>query len=194
MCPYIPRLTEEYRAIGFLVNRGRYWFFYITLILVASLDGEPPKQVIQHIYIVIHVVFTQQGINQWQSIVFTQQYIVIILRHKYITYNSITMPCHCWCHHPCPHQILPCLETDRWSHVQPMKKDAWRHKMMSKRVVQHLLILWIEHFNVGIYDLQSVAKKKVNVTVVSVSSTEKLPTAWLALQLEVTTVATSIPG
>jgi hypothetical protein len=56
MCPYIPRLTEEYRAIRFSVNRGIYWVFYITPILAASSDEEPPKQVIRQIYIAIHIV------------------------------------------------------------------------------------------------------------------------------------------
>jgi hypothetical protein len=41
---YIPRLTEEHKAICSLVNRGIYWIcFYISLVLVASPDGEPPK-------------------------------------------------------------------------------------------------------------------------------------------------------
>jgi hypothetical protein len=43
-CLYIPRLTEEYRDICSTVNREIYWFFYITPVLAASPDGEPPKQ------------------------------------------------------------------------------------------------------------------------------------------------------
>jgi hypothetical protein len=45
-CPYIHRLIEEYMVIRFSVNQGIY-YFYITPILTASLDGEPSKQVIQ---------------------------------------------------------------------------------------------------------------------------------------------------
>jgi hypothetical protein len=43
-------------------------------------------------------------------------------------------------------------------------------------------------------DLSSVVKKKVVAAAVSVSSTEAFPTAGLALQLEVPTMAASIPG
>jgi hypothetical protein len=43
MCPYISQLTEEYSAICSLVNRGISWFFYITHVLAAYSDGEPPK-------------------------------------------------------------------------------------------------------------------------------------------------------
>jgi hypothetical protein len=53
----------------------------------------------------------------------------------------------------------------------------------------------MEQLIVGTNDLLSVAKKKVTVAAASVSSTEVFPTAALALQLEVPTVATaSIPG
>jgi hypothetical protein len=44
MCPYIPLLTEKHKATRFSVNRGIYWIFYITPILAASPDKEPPKQ------------------------------------------------------------------------------------------------------------------------------------------------------
>jgi hypothetical protein len=52
------------RVIRSSINRGTYWFFYIYLthVLAASLDGEPPKQVIQ------------------QKII--QQYIYHTTRHK----------------------------------------------------------------------------------------------------------------
>jgi hypothetical protein len=53
----------------------------------------------------------------------------------------------------------------------------------------------MEQLKVGTNDLPLVAKKKVTAAVVSVSSTEAFPTAGLALQLEVPTVAvTSIPS
>jgi hypothetical protein len=53
----------------------------------------------------------------------------------------------------------------------------------------------MEQLIVGTNDLLSVVKKKVTVAAASVSSTEVFPTAALALQLEVPTVATaSIPG
>jgi hypothetical protein len=37
---------------------------YIISVLAASPDEEPPKQVIHQIYTVIHIVLTQQDINQ----------------------------------------------------------------------------------------------------------------------------------
>jgi hypothetical protein len=46
-CPYIPWLTKEYRVICSSTNREIYYFSYITPVLAASPDGEPPKQVIQ---------------------------------------------------------------------------------------------------------------------------------------------------
>jgi hypothetical protein len=53
----------------------------------------------------------------------------------------------------------------------------------------------MEQLKVGTNDLASVAKKKVAVAVASMSSTEAFLTTGLALQLEVSTVATtSIPG
>jgi hypothetical protein len=39
-------------------------FFYIISVLAASPDGEPPKHIIQQIYTIIHIVLTQQDINQ----------------------------------------------------------------------------------------------------------------------------------
>jgi hypothetical protein len=107
------------------------------------------------------------------------------------TYNLITTPCRCQCHHPRLRWILPCLEPHRRSRVRPMKKDAWRHKWMSKRDVWYLLILRMEQLKVGTNDLASVEKKKVVVAVASMSSTEAFLTAGLALQLEVSTVATA---
>jgi hypothetical protein len=66
---------------------------------------------------------------------------------------------------------------------------------MSKRVVQHLLVLRMEQLKVDTNDLLSVAKKKVAATATSVLSTEAFPTAGLALQLEAPmTVVDSIPG
>jgi hypothetical protein len=47
----------------------------------------------------------------------------------------------------------------------------------------------MEQLKVGTNDLPSMAKKKVVAAVASVSSTEAFPTAGLALQLEVPTVA-----
>jgi hypothetical protein len=47
----------------------------------------------------------------------------------------------------------------------------------------------MEQLKVGMNDLPSVAKKKVTTAAASVASMEALPTAGLALQLEVPTVA-----
>jgi hypothetical protein len=52
----------------------------------------------------------------------------------------------------------------------------------------------MEQLKVGTNDLPSVVKKKVTVAAVSLSSTEAFPTTGLALQLEVPTAASSIPG
>jgi hypothetical protein len=53
----------------------------------------------------------------------------------------------------------------------------------------------MEQLKVGTNDLPSVVKKKVIAATASVSSMEAFPTAGLALQLEVPTVAAaSIPG
>jgi hypothetical protein len=97
------------------------------------------------------------------------------------TYNSITAQRRCRCHRP--RQILPCLEPYRWSRIRPTKKDAWRHKWMSKQDIRHLLVLRMEQLKVGTNDLPSVAKKKVATSTTSVSSTETFPTTGLALQL-----------
>jgi hypothetical protein len=47
----------------------------------------------------------------------------------------------------------------------------------------------MEQLKVGMNDLPSVAKKKVTMAAASVASMEAFPTAGLALQLEVPTVA-----
>jgi hypothetical protein len=51
-----------------------------------------------------------------------------------------------------------------------------------------LLVLQMEQLKVGTNDLPSVAKKKVTVAAMLVSSMEVFPTVRLALQLEVPTV------
>jgi hypothetical protein len=60
---------------------------------------------------------------------------------------------------------------------------------MSKQDIRHLLVLRMEQLKVGTNDLPSVVKKKVIAATASVPSTEAFPTAGLALQLEVPTVA-----
>jgi hypothetical protein len=53
----------------------------------------------------------------------------------------------------------------------------------------------MEQLKVGMNDLPSVAKKKINVAVASMPSMEAFPTVGLALQLEVpTAAAASIRG
>jgi hypothetical protein len=46
---YLPKLTEEHKAIHSSVNGGICLIFYVSPILAASSDGEPPKQVSQDI-------------------------------------------------------------------------------------------------------------------------------------------------
>jgi hypothetical protein len=50
---------------------------------------------------------------------------------------------------------------------------------MSKRDIQHLLILWIEQLKISTNDLPSMATKKVATAATSVSSTEAFPTTCL---------------
>jgi hypothetical protein len=89
MCPYIPLLTEEHKATRSSVNRGIYWIFYITPILAASPDKEPTKQgTYSRLRQQDNDNLSWRHINQWQSIESLQQYIVIILWHKYITTRS----------------------------------------------------------------------------------------------------------
>jgi hypothetical protein len=97
---YVHRLTEE--DIGFLYNP---YFGYLsgwgaskTSYTTDLYSNRYSLQTTRHKSTIIHIVFTQQ-------------YIVIVLRHKYITYNSIMVLRHCMCH--CPRRILPCLEPHR---------------------------------------------------------------------------------
>jgi hypothetical protein len=101
------------------------------------------------------------------------------------TYNLIMAPHHCRCHRPHPRRILPCLEPHLRTRIRPMKKDACRHKLTSKRVVPHFLILRKEQLNVGTNDLPSVVKKNVVVAAASVSSTEGFPMVGISLQQDV---------
>jgi hypothetical protein len=132
-CSYILRLTADYRATRSSVNRGIYWLFYITRVLAASPDGEPPIQVIQQkIYgntysfdTTTHKSMKICSLHMTIHSLDTKFHIVLTQGHNK-TYNSITAPRHCLCHlprsHPC--RILSCLEPHQRIHIRLTKKDA----------------------------------------------------------------------
>jgi hypothetical protein len=104
-------------SIYFSVNRGIYGHMFlgysrkILVFLYNSCFGCLPKTGhTTNLYNNTYSIHITRHKSTTIHIVFTQQYIVIILLDKYITYNSITTPRRCWCHCPHPRQILPCLK------------------------------------------------------------------------------------